>query len=57
MPYKATGSTVLVKKGGKWQVFRRGKNPANAQAQAAALNANVDHHTDEGRKREKKGGK
>ncbi len=38
MPFKATNKTVLVKRRGRWVVFRRAKSAKAAKDQAAALN-------------------
>lgn len=43
MPYKASGKTVLIKRGGKWIVLKRHPTPKAAKAHAGALNANVKH--------------
>ena len=43
MPYKASGKTVLVKRGGRWVVVKRLSSEEKAQNYAAALNANVRH--------------
>lgn len=43
MPYKATGKTVLIKRGGRWVVLKRHQSEAAARRHARALNANVRH--------------
>lgn len=43
MPYKASGKTVLVKKGRRWVIFKRHDSEAAARRHARALNANVKH--------------
>jgi len=43
MPYKASGKTVLVKKGGRWVVYKVLDSAAAAVRMARALNANVGH--------------
>lgn len=41
MPYKIEGSTVMVQKGGKWQLLKRHKTHGEALAHFRALQANV----------------
>lgn len=43
MPYKTSGSWVMVKKGGKWKRLKQHPSKAKATAHARALNANVKH--------------
>lgn len=53
MPYRARGSTVQVKRGSRWVLFKKHPSPAKAKAHAAALNINV-HHPELARKKRKK---
>ena len=43
MPYKTSGTKVLVKRGGKWRVLKTHKTEAEAKRHCKALNANVKH--------------
>jgi len=45
MPYKVIGTTVMVKKGGKWVVLKKHKTLSKAQAHMRALYANVKEAT------------
>ena len=41
MPYKVSGTTVMVEKDGKWQVLKKHATRAKALAHMKALYANV----------------
>jgi len=41
MPYKASGSNVMIKRGSKWVILKKHPNPEAARKHAAALNINV----------------
>lgn len=43
MPYKLNGSTVMVKRAGKWVVLKKHTSRAKALAHLRALKANVKH--------------
>jgi hypothetical protein len=43
MPYKVIGSTVYVKRNGRWQQLHRHANHGEAIAHLTALNINVKH--------------
>ena len=43
MPYKASGTNVMIKKEGRWVLFMRHKTKEAAMKFAKALNANVRH--------------
>ena len=43
MPYKVSGTTVMVLRRGRWVALKRHKSKKKAEAHAAALNRNVRH--------------
>lgn len=43
MPYKASGTRVLVKRGNRWVVLKVHPTAEKAKRHARALNANVHH--------------
>ena len=43
MPYKVSGTTVMVKRRGRWVALKRHKSKKAAEEHAAALRKNVRH--------------
>ena len=43
MPYKVSGSSVMIQKGGKWVVLKKHESHEKAVAHLRALYANTEH--------------